>query len=376
MTTKYILTMTLLSTLVFFQACSDKEEKKVEVIKKITQVNINTIKKQNYAIWVNFSGKTQASKNVSITAKVQGELKKILFTPGSKVTQGQALFQVDDSEYKITLLQKEATLNKNKASLKLALANVNRYKPLVQKELAPKEKLDELIAVKEQLQAQITADKAIIKQAKLDLEYTIIKAPIKGSIGKALLDIGNMINTNTVLANIVQSDVLYVNFNPSANEVSLIKKYKAEKYPKIKVIPQNANKNLELYGKLDFIDTISNESTGTVALRASINNTDNILFPGTFVDIKLFISDKIPFIALSPKVISRNQLGAYVYIVNEENSIEIRQLEITYSNKNLVIIKKGLKEGDKVIISAINKLKIAQKVEGIERPNSIDIKGL
>ena len=133
---------------------------------------------------------------------------------------------------------------------------------------------------------------------------------------------------------------------------------------------------MELYGKLDFIDTISNESTGTVALRASINNTDNILFPGTFVDIKLFISDKIPFIALSPKVISRNQLGAYVYIVNEENSIEIRQLEITYSNKNLVIIKKGLKEGDKVIISAINKLKIAQKVEGIERPNSIDIKGL
>ncbi len=76
MTRKYILTMTLLSTLIFFQACSDKEEKKVEVIKKTSQVNINTIKKQNYPIWVDFSGKTQASKNVSITAKVQGELKK------------------------------------------------------------------------------------------------------------------------------------------------------------------------------------------------------------------------------------------------------------------------------------------------------------
>ena len=378
MTTKYILTITLLSSVLFFQACSEKENKETQKVETnpITQVKINTLKKQMYPIWVNFSGKTQAIKNVDVSSKVKGELKTILFIAGEKVKKGQALFQIDKSEYTLILLQKQAVLKKNQASLNLALANVNRYKPLVQQQLAPAEKLDELLAKYEQLKAQVSEDKAVIKRAELDISYTLVKAPIKGNIGKATLDIGNIITSSTVLTKIVQSDFLYVNFNPSANIVSLIQKYKSVKNPKVKVMPQNTNNDLEIYGELDFVDNIVDGNTGTVALRARINNKNNIIFPGTIVDIKLLVTNKEALLALSPNTISRNQLGAYVYIVNKQNTIEIRQIEISYSNKDLLIIKSGLKQGDKVIISALNKLKISQEVIGIESENPINIKGL
>ena len=157
-------------------ACNDKkiEEKKVEVkkIKKV-QVDVLTIKKENHPIWVDFSGKTEAKNNVFITAKVGGELKEIYFKAGETVTKGQKLFKIDDRTYKAILSQKKSSLQKNRASLNLAIANVNRYKPLVEKGLAPREKLDELLANKRQFQAIVNADSATINEAQIDVDDTI-----------------------------------------------------------------------------------------------------------------------------------------------------------------------------------------------------------
>lgn len=350
------LPIVLILLLVFF-GCEKKEEKKVETqeIKKV-EVEVNKIVKKTYPIWVDFSGKTEAFKNVEVTSRVSGELKEIYFKAGDEVKKDQLLFKIDDSQYKAILEQKIAGLQKDEASLNLAISNVNRYKPLVKDGLAPREKLDELVATQKQLQAVVNASKASIKQATLDVEYTQIKATIDGKVGQNLLDVGNLVNaTSTVLTKIVDSKKLYVNFNPSANEVSLIKKYKSQDNPTVKVKLEN-NDSIELKGSIDFIDNTTNQSTGTVLMRAIIENEDNIIFPGTFVEIKLFITDEIPVIAVHPNTLGQNQLGTFVYVVNTENKLETRQVEIQYSNEDIAIIKSGLNEGDNVVVSDITKL--------------------
>lgn len=356
---KKILSLSIIFTSLFiFSACEKKEEKKVEAqeIKKV-EVQVNTMKKETYPIWVDFSGKTEAFKNVEVTSRVNGELKEIFFKAGEDVKKDQLLFKIDDSQYNAILEQKTAGLEKDQASLNLAISNVNRYKPLVKDGLAPREKLDELEATQKQLQAVVNASKASIKQATLDVEYTQIKATIDGKVGQNLLDVGNLVNaSSTILTKIVDSKKLYVNFNPSTNEVSLINKYKSQENPTVKIKLEN-NDSIELKGNIDFIDNSTNQTTGTVLMRAIIDNKDNIIFPGSFVEIKLFITDNIPLLAVQPNILGQNQLGSFVYVVNAENKIQSKQVEIQYSNKDLAIIKSGLEEGDRVVVSDITKLR-------------------
>jgi len=372
---KLLTSLFFVSSIFLLSGCNDKkvEEEKV-VVKEVkkTTVQVHTIKKETYPIWVNFTGKTEAKNNVFVTTKVAGELKEIYFKAGQIVQKGQKLFKIDDRAYKAVLLQKKSSLQKDRANLNLAIANVKRYKPLVEKGLAPREKLDELIANQKQLQAIINSDSATIKEAQIDVDDTIIKASISGKIGKSLIDIGNNITTSDKLVNIVQSEELYVNFNPSSKEVFLLNQYKSEKYPKVIVLPEDIeNMDLGLKGKVDFIDSVTNETTGTVGMRATINNEKELLFPGTFVNIKLFVTDKIPVIAVHPNSLSQNQLGFFVYTVTPENKIKKTQVKVEYSNKDLAIIKSGLNTGDKVIVSATNKLQENQEVITNEVANPI-----
>jgi len=338
----------------------DKKVEKIEVIK--TEVKVYSIKEEKIPIWVDFSGKTEAYRNVAVVARVKGNLEKRFFEPGDFVKKGDMLFKIEDSEYRAILDQHKASKKKNEASLKLAISSYERYKPLVEKELATREKLDQLVAEKEQIEALIKADESTIRQAKLNLDYTEVKATTDGMIGRNLVDIGNMVGTNSdnsKLAVIVKSDPLYVNFTPSGDDTALIIKYKSELKPRVEVhIPSRTKKEPEIYkGNIDFIDNKTNESTGTVSMRAIIDNPEHTLLPGTFVEIKLFVTDQIPVIALSPKNVMENQLGSYVYIVNDKNQLETRQIEIAFATKEMLVIKKiSLKDGDKVVVSPVRKL--------------------
>ena len=365
--------VSLASFIILFSACEkNTEEKQTTIEVKPIAVNVHTLKEEAYPIWVNFSGKTQAVDEVMVISRVAGELEKVFFKPGDSVKQDQILFTIDKREYQAVWDQKNANLQKDKATLNLANANVKRYKPLVEEQLAPREKLDELVATKQQLEATIKADEAALEAALLDLEYCNVKASIDGQIGKELVLIGNIVNAGTELAKIVQTEFLYVNFNPSAHEVALIKKYKSEERPKVKVrLRSNKRMDVQLDGEIDFIDNVSNTSTGTVAMRAKINNDKQLLFPGTYVELKLFVSDKLPVLAVHPDQISQNQQGEYVFVVNQKNEIETRQIQTSYSNNDLAIIVEGLSEGDRGVVGTINALRNGTKVSPTEVENPI-----
>ena len=358
--------------------CSEsKKDNSVQKEAPKTEVNVYTLKKETLPIWIEFSGKTEAYNDVAVVARVKGNLEKIFFKPGDTVKKGDKLFKIEESEYRAILQQKEASKRKNEASLKLAIASLERYKPLVAKELATREKLDQLIAQKEEIEALIKADESAISQAKLNLDYTEVRASIDGTIGKNLIDVGNVVGTsadNSKLADIIQYNPLYANFTPSGKDVTLINRYKSEEYPKVKVyIPSQKKTDVAMYdGAIDYIDSKTNESTGTVAMRARVENPHYTLRAGTFVEIKLFLSDQIPLFALSPNNVMEDQLGSYVFVVDEKEILATKHVNVTFSTKEMLIIDyDSLKEGDKIVVSPLAKLRKGQAVIVKDVPNPV-----
>jgi RND family efflux transporter MFP subunit len=358
--------------LLLISGCSEEKTKSATVKEdKPIEVKVHTLKREIYPIWGTFTGKTQAVDEVMVLARVEGELKERLFEPGDIVKEGQVLFKIDKREYQAIVDQKNAILEKDKASLKLANANVKRYRPLVKEKLAPREKLDELIATQKQFEATIRADEASIEVAKLNLSYCDVKANINGQIGREKVLIGNIVKPGVELAKIVNSEYLYVNFNPSAEEVSVIQKYKSQKNPKVKVFLRGGKKiEITLDGKIEFIDSVSNASTGTVPIRAKVHNTNRVIFPGSFVIIDVEISEKMNIVAVNPDQVYQNQQGQYIYVVDNNNTVQTKQINPIFSNNDMVILPKTFM-GEHVVTETIRSITSGVLVNPVEVNNTI-----
>ncbi|HHO64975.1 MAG TPA: efflux RND transporter periplasmic adaptor subunit, partial [Epsilonproteobacteria bacterium] len=257
--------------------------------------------------------------------------------------------------------------------LKLANANVRRYQPLVKEQLAPREKLDELVAEQKQLEATIRADQAALKAATLNLSYCNVHASINGQIGKEKVLLGNIVKPGTELAKIVDAEYLYVNFNPSAEEIAVIQKYKSQANPKVKVYLRGGKKTkIMLEGKIEFVDSVSNASTGTVPVRAKVHNPDRVIFPGSFVIIDVLISEKMSVVAVDPDQVYQNQQGQYIYVVDDNNTVKVKQIDPVFSNNDMVILPKTFM-GERVVAETIRALAPGVKVSPVEINNTVTI---
>lgn len=348
--------------------CQKKEESSKSEAPPMS-VEVLTITKAPIPIWVDFVGKTQANKIVDVVARVQGRLEKVHFTQGQFVQKGDLLFSIERSDYDAQYDRNMAHLNQDRASLELAKNDVARYRPLVEKDLAPREKLDQLISRQKEIESMIDADRATLAQSKLSVEYTQVRAEISGRIGRNLIDIGNLVGTtpeNSKLATIVNDNPMYVYFSPSNTQVQNMLRYRSSKNMPTKATQPDVliGSERKIYdGVIDFIDTITDPTTGTVTMRSAQKNPDGQLLSGTFVDLKVFITDKIPIIAVPLIAMGENQLGSFVYAVDANNTLRIVQVEIEYANKVIAALKEGsLKPGDKIVVSGLTKLAEGMKV--------------
>ncbi len=370
---KRTILLSIISLLFLYGCGSTDKTKQSDIEEKPLAVKVHTLKKEVYPIWGTFTGKTQAVDEVMVLSRVEGELKERLFNPGDMVKKDQVLFVIDKRKYQAAVDQEKAILEKDRASLKLANANVKRYRPLVKEQLAPREKLDELVATQKQLEATIRADEAALEAAELDLSYCDVKASIDGQIGKEMVLAGNIVKPGTELAKIVNAEYLYVNFNPSAEEIAVIQKYKSQTNPSVKVYLRSGKKTkIVLEGKIEFIDSVSNASTGTVPVRAKVYNPDRVIFPGSFVIIDVLISDKMPVVAVDPDQVYQNQQGQYVYVVDANNTIEVMQIHPVFSTNDMVILPKEF-IGKRVLAETIRAITPGVKVTPIEVNNTVTV---
>jgi len=358
-----------------FLGCNDNQEIKTQVKTNPLEINIIKVEKKPIPIWIKYTGRTKASNKQDIVSRVSGILEKRYVKDGEFVKKGQKLFKIQQDEYIAALKAAKAKLYEDIASLKLAQTNVKRYAPLVKEGLAPRATLEQYQAQEAKLKATIAGDKAKIKEAELNLSYTIIKAPISGKISARRVDVGNMIDAraNQVLTTIVKIDPIYAYFSPSQKDVMMFDKIATSKTPYSFVELQTLFGIERFNGYVDFADNVVDPLTSTITMRAVIKNPKYKLLPGSFVYVNLFLTDKIPFIMIPPYVILSDQLGDYVYIV-ENNKIKRVDIKTGYRNKYYVNVTKGLKNGDKVVVSSLMKIKngIDVKTKDVTKDEGID----
>ncbi len=364
-----------LSFLLLFSACSQDQKVTTSKIIPAIKVDTITIKKEPIAIWKRYTGTTKATSAQDVRARVSGILEKIYFEDGASVTKGQKLFLIEQTQYQASLDEARANKRKNLASLKKAKADVDRYAPLAKEGLAPRATLEQYQAEYEGYEASISGDNAKIKIAELNLSYTAILAPISGRVSARNVDVGNLVGQGeaTLLTTIMSIDPIYAYFSPSQKDITLIRKYSKKEKTDAFIEVQGKMETLRLDGFVDFKNNQVDPSTSTVSMRATISNSDAQVMPGTFVHVNIFINDEFEFRMIPPEIIFNDQLGKFVYIVDSDNKARRVSIQTSYDTKYYIDVKEGLKDGDRVIVSALPKLRNGLKVDAHD---ATDTKGI
>lgn len=306
-------------------------------------------------VHLSYVGSVEAVKTVDIRARVEGFLEQRSFKEGADVKNGDPVFVIEREPYQAELERSLAQLAKDEATLAFALEQVERYEPLAEQDFVTREKFDDYKTRAKEAAAAAEADRARIKQDRLNLSYCTMYSPLNGRIGRTLVNVGNLVGAggqDTKLATIVQLDPMYVYFSPSEKDLRLILKYRQEKNIPVDIILSDGTTHPHP-GKVDFIDNTADPKTNTITMRAVVPNPEKILLPGVYVQASLFLCDIPDTPLISEKAIAEDQTGMYVYVVGKDNKVEQRQIKAGFLYKHQKIIWKGLKAGDRVITEGL-----------------------
>ncbi len=350
----------LLSVSLFTAACSgDKKPPPPPPV----PVLVATVTEKTVPVELKVIGNVEAYSTVSIKSRLAGQLVKVNFKEGQDVKEGELIFVIDPRPYEAALRQVEANLERDKALANKAQADARRYAELIRKQFVSQQDYEQAKATAESLGATVNADQVAVQNARLNLSYCYIKAPISGRTGSLIAHQGNMIkdNADTAMLVINQIQPIYVSFAIPEQNLAEIRKYMAaEKVPVEAVIAGQENPET---GVLTFIDNAVDKATGTFVCKATFTNEPKRLWPGLFVNVVVKLSTQ-PHAVLAPsRAIQSSQEGDIVFVIKPDLTVEIRPVEVGRPIDGDVIIIKGLAPGERVVTEGQLRLVRGAKVE-------------
>ncbi|MDD3419716.1 MAG: efflux RND transporter periplasmic adaptor subunit [Candidatus Gastranaerophilales bacterium] len=325
-----------------------------------------TIQQEPYSKGIKLSGRVVAIHSVDIKARVQGILLKKYFSEGTFVQKGQQLFLIEPTQYIIAVQKANASIANAKASLVELDKNLVRIKQLVANDFVSRSEYDKALAGRDMARADLSAARAQLADARLNLAYTNIKAPVSGRIGNLAITEGNLVDLNTpCLATIMSLQPIYVTFDIAASDYIELQKTIANNDAVVEIKLPDGSLYPE-FGKLDFYNNKVEEMTGTVKLRATFNNKDNLLLPGEFVEARITFGKPRNVYTLPQNLVLQDSKGKYVYAVDTDKNIKIIHIEVGESIGNKWIVTKGLSPEDRVVSSNLQSIRpdIKVKVKG------------
>ncbi|EDD3979269.1 multidrug efflux RND transporter periplasmic adaptor subunit AcrA [Salmonella enterica subsp. enterica serovar Poona] len=360
----------MLSGSLALTGCDDKQDQQGG--QQMPEVEVVTLKTEPLQITTELPGRTVAYRIAEVRPQVSGIILKRNFVEGSDIEAGVSLYQIDPATYQATYDSAKGDLAKAQAAANIAELTVKRYQKLLGTQYISKQEYDQALADAQQATAAVVAAKAAVETARINLAYTKVTSPISGRIGKSSVTEGALVQNGqaSALATVQQLDPIYVDVTQSSNDFLRLKQELANGSLK----QENGKAKVDLVtsdgikfpqsGTLEFSDVTVDQTTGSITLRAIFPNPDHTLLPGMFVRARLQEGTKPTALLVPQQGVTRTPRGdATVLVVGADNKVETRQIVASQAIGDKWLVTDGLKAGDRVVVSGLQKVRPGAQVK-------------
>lgn len=312
--------------------------------------------------WDNFNGRVEAVQSVQLRPRVSGYIDSVNYREGDEVRKGQVLFTIDDRSYRAALEQAKAELARARSQASLARSESGRSEKLIGTQAISREAWEQRRSAASQAQADVLAAEAAVDMAQLNLDFTRVTAPIDGRASRAMITAGNLVTAGdsaSVLTTLVSQQQMYVYFDVDENtflNYQAMARQGQQRHALPVEIALVGEKGFPHQGKIDFLDNQLTASTGTIRMRALLDNQQRRFTPGLFARVRLPGSAQFEAVLIDDKAVLTDQDRKYVYVVDGEGKAQRRDIQPGAMVDGLRIVKSGLQSGDKVIIAGLQKV--------------------
>jgi membrane fusion protein, multidrug efflux system len=313
-------------------------------------VTVETVSQELVPYRIQGIGNVEAYSTVAVKARVDGQINAVGFKEGEEVKKGQILFKIDPRPFEAALRQAEANALRDAAARDQAVSQDRRYQDLLEKNFVSKEAYAQIRTNAATAEAVLKASQAALDNARLNLEYCTIRAPIDGYAGKIQIQMGNLVRANDVgpLVTVNQVHPIYVNFAVPEQRLSEIREYMASGSLAVEALSPGSDQPAAT-GVLIFVDNAVDPTTGTIRLRGRFANQDNALWPGQFVGVSVRLFEQTDAIVIPATAVQTGPDGQYVYVVSKDMVADVRKVEVQRTEGERAIVASGLAKGEQVV---------------------------
>ncbi|MFM6904578.1 MAG: efflux RND transporter periplasmic adaptor subunit [Acinetobacter tjernbergiae] len=366
---KHLLLPLFLSIGLILQGCGSEQAAQAKVAP--AKVSILNLQPQSINFSENLPARVQAFRTAEIRPQVGGIIEKVLFTQGSEVKAGQALYKINSETFQADVNSNQASLNKAEAEVARLKVQLERYEKLLPSNAISKQEVSNAQAAYRQALADVAQMKALLTRQNLNLQYATVRAPISGRIGQSFVTEGALVSqgdTNT-MATVQQIDKVYVDVKQSISEYERLQaalqsgELSANNEKTVR-ISNSHGQPYKVSAKMLFEDINVDPETGDVTIRIEVQNPERKLLPGMYVRVNIDRASVPQALLVPAQAIQRNINGEpQVYVINAKGAADIRPIELGQQYEQFYIVSKGLKAGDKVVVEGVERIQPNQKLE-------------
>ncbi|WP_372867315.1 MdtA/MuxA family multidrug efflux RND transporter periplasmic adaptor subunit [Pseudomonas sp.] len=328
-------------------------------------VRVATVTQGSFPIELKALGTVTAYNTVNVRGRVDGELVKLLFEDGQRVKAGDLLAVIDPRPYEVALQQALGLQQENQAQLRNAELDLARYRGLYAEDSIAKQTLDTQQALVSQYRGTLKSNQAAVAEARLNLDFTQVRAPISGRLGLRQVDRGNLVKSGDTLPLVVITQTLPISLMftlPEAELPAVLRQFRAGQ--RLHVEAWDRSDKLKMAeGYLDSLDNLIDTATGTVKLKARFENAEELLFPNQFVNVRLLVETREQALLIPAAALQFGSRGTFVYVIDEQDKVQIRPIVAGPSNGQMTLIEQGVAVGERLVLEGTDRLRDGSAVE-------------
>ena len=348
----------------YFSSDSRAREKPAAKGPGAVPVSVVAAIQQSVPVRLQAIGNVEAYTSVAVKSRVDGQIVEVHFREGQEVKKGEVLFRIDARPFEAAFRQSEAQALRDVASRDQAASQERRYLELLEKNFVSKDAYAQYRTNAQTAEATARASQAALENAKLNLEYTVIRSPIDGYVGRALLQAGNMVKANDTISLVVINQVkpVYVSFAIPEQQLTPVRDLMRKNPLVVEVAVPGAEKTIAT-GRIAFLDNAVDQTTGTIKVRAVFDNGDATLWPGQFYTVRVKLYDQENAILVPSRALQTGPAGQFVYVVKPDMTAEVRKVVVARTEGDLsVLAEGGVAKGEQVVVRGALRLAPGLKV--------------